>query len=586
MSEPDLERAAASPVEIWTRREAIETRHASGAQEVAPDDGEKAKTGDVRLPSAAAATLGLWLFLLAFGGGCLTMYYGKIRYVPEIRWDEALTYLGVLSIIGACVVGLFALLAFLPGLIWSEALVWDSTLKERLCYEREDRRAEPCLIGILTRIAGPFALFLALVHIGSLVAPWISTKVQLVAAWISLEVPFVAGTVRSLFTIGGLLLAAQLSHREFRADLGFGNPSAIKKWSWKWLWTARRENKEPSTAPRSLLAKSLFWFVVSALLGWSGIALGELILGGGAETWALSAVCTVVVAAANVMVSMLFRKRWPAAVLTGVVAAFIVLAAGEGLERDKSLLTRVMGRFGVGEASKVLLVTKEDARDLLRAQGVPFEPIEGERPDGAVQVSDVSMLSRLGTNYFLQHGRRRFQLPKDEVWSWSASTDPESGTVVLAAGGNTELFMEDGARLPPPPKVPHQLDFTGARSRIRTEAVWPHLVLLVRECPARYRLVKLQSIAEKDRRILGVTGKPGAGGGETLEPKSVVKTVLSVRKARIDECVLEPQERLEPGEYGLFNSETGELAAFGVDPPAVPNPRLALQHDLLSVARF
>jgi len=36
-----------------------------------------------RFPNSAAATLGLWLFLVVFGGGCLALYYARIRYIPD-----------------------------------------------------------------------------------------------------------------------------------------------------------------------------------------------------------------------------------------------------------------------------------------------------------------------------------------------------------------------------------------------------------------------------------------------------------------------------------------------------------------------
>jgi hypothetical protein len=109
-------------------------------------------------------TLVLWVILVAFGGGCLAWYCSSVRYFPDIRWDQALSYLGVLSIIGGVLVVGFGFLAFVPGVIWSELLISDRTLWPSLSYRRHHDQRERCLIRVLIVIAVPFAVFMFPTH--------------------------------------------------------------------------------------------------------------------------------------------------------------------------------------------------------------------------------------------------------------------------------------------------------------------------------------------------------------------------------------------------------------------------------------
>src|SRR5579863_5757913 len=123
------------------------------------------KPVEQRLPTAAGATVVLWLILLAFGGGCLAWYYRSISYFPKIAWQESLSYLAVLSIIGGGLVVAFGLLAFLPGVVWSEVLLSDCKLGPSLRYTRADGEVEPCILRISRVIGMPFAIFILLLHI-------------------------------------------------------------------------------------------------------------------------------------------------------------------------------------------------------------------------------------------------------------------------------------------------------------------------------------------------------------------------------------------------------------------------------------
>jgi hypothetical protein len=527
--------------------------------EATSEPGSRVGSIVVRSPSAAAATLGLWVFLLVFGGGCLALYYARIRYIPEIRWEESLTELGVLSILGGCVVALFGLLALLPGVIWSEALVWDVTLQRNLTYlehggrepwSREFWRREPCPAGIWWRIGLPFTVFMLCVHFGLVKG---------------------GATLLAVSSALGIVLAMLLCLRELRADLGYG-PAEVRRWSWSWLLTAHRNprsekvrescrvqapdphrDEDLHAAPHSRLTKYLFWFFLSAMLGWASLVF-ELVLRGWRPDWWLGGICTLVVVAANFVVAMLFKLHRSGAILTGVVAAFVLLAAGEVLEGRASLVNRVMGTFGVGEDAKVVLVAKNEAREILKGQHIPYDDVSS--PQGAVRVSNVSMLSRLGIDYFLRYGGRQFMIPKDKVWSWSAEAGPRI-IVLRDHEGDSDLSIETGRLLG------SEALFVGSGAGVATKESRPEFVVTMMGEPSKtWCLVRLRSDHQQRILSLRVTSIPGA----EFEPETRVGS-FSPWQERPDVWHLPLREPLPAGEYGLWDSSNGGLAAFAVKAP-------------------
>jgi hypothetical protein len=530
-------------VEAWSRRAVFSVRRRGCEPHPKPDPASKTESIASRFPSSAAATLGLWAFLLVFGGGCLALYYARIGYIPEIHWDEALTELFVLSLIGGCVVALFGLLAFLPGAIWSEALIWDPTLQQHLCYVRDDCRREPCPATVWRRLGYPFAVFVIFVHIGFWLGFW----------------PLV------MLSGAGIVFAFRLYLRGLCAD-GYG-PAEVRWWSWPWFLTAwcsppggrtpgsRMANPlhpHASKPPHSRLTKYLFWFLISLALGCASLLLEPVLLGWRSSGLLLSVViCPLVIIVANLAVAMLFKLHLPAAILTGVVAAFLLLVAGEAIDRRDSLLHRTLGAFGVGEDSEVVLVAKADARQILDGQGIPYENVTA--PGGAVRVTHVSMLSRLGINYFLRYGGRQFLLPKDKVWSWSAGASPR---IVLRDRKNDfDLVMEAGRMLG------RNALFAGAGASVTTRQSRPDLVLTMKAAPSN-ALSLVQLTSDYDQRILRLTDSPKPGA--ELEPAAKLGN-LSIWREIPEVWHLSPGKPLPPGEYGLWDSSSGELAAFSVD---------------------
>jgi hypothetical protein len=358
----------------------------------------------IRLPTAAAASLALWVFLLAFGGGCLALYYARIRYVPEITWEESLTYLGALSIIGGCLVVLFGLLAFLPGVIWAEFLIGDASLEGALSYQRADRQLEPCLRRVAWRLGVSFLILMIAAHI---------VLCKQLPSWLSL----VGIVPTSLFFIWTL-----------REDLRFPEPSQWwRRWLWS-IWFAGLPDEAPARARDSLgsrTTKYLAAYLVSGSLGLAALWFTSKVMSGNGMNLELGTLCTVVVVVANLLVAVLYRAHRPGAILVAALAALVLLAGGELIEDKASLVSRVMAHFGVGRDVQVSLIVKHEAFDLLRKQHVP---VDAGPSDLIGRVDGVCMLSRLGKDYFLLYDKQSFSLPKGMVVSWSKPLDSADST--------------------------------------------------------------------------------------------------------------------------------------------------------------
>src|ERR1700710_2957120 len=101
--------------------------------------GAAAKSSEAPQESANAsqipkldASVALWLMLFVFGGGLLALYYAGVGYFPEVSWQDALTYLALMTIIGGSLLVAYSFLLFVPGVIWSEFLICDDQLKQVL----------------------------------------------------------------------------------------------------------------------------------------------------------------------------------------------------------------------------------------------------------------------------------------------------------------------------------------------------------------------------------------------------------------------------------------------------------------------
>lgn len=308
-----------------------------------------------------------WLIFLSFGSLLLTLYYRQINYFPELSWEEALTYLAAVSVLGGGGTAIYALLLFIPGAIWSEFLIFDSKLRNILCYQGR----EPCFKHISLTLGLPFLTLMVLVH--------------LAAASGSQTVTFVVSAV------------------------GAASVLACFAWIFKEMRPATLRLKYVMSASLSA------WVSLAALLILYSIASPS------EHSPFMLSICTAVVVASNFLVAVQFRQRPARAITTGLLAAFILLVCGEFVEGGRAALsTRVMEEFGLGGESRrnlLTLVVSQEGRDAFAAQCVKTPPSIAE---GKWAIQNARILSRLGSEYYLQVGECRVALPKDQVTSWSS----------------------------------------------------------------------------------------------------------------------------------------------------------------------
>lgn len=413
--------------------------------------------------TAAVSSLVLWLVLIGFGGGCLAWYYGSIHYFPDIAWEEALSFLGVLSIIGGSLTVAFALLAFLPGVLWSEVLLEDSHLHDPLTYKRADNTLEPCLVSIGSVIGIPFAEFILGMH------------VLIFATGMTWRLWYLEDAARTIvIALSSLALLAATSYQFER-----GVTAALKTWQERGKGRAQgtaesttceppplpasaptAEHTPPPAAPpapehpgasvatlrpqQSSIVKYLTAFVASELMGLAALLMLEDLFDD--QKWdgyLLAIFCAVVVVATNIFVAALFHERRPRAILVAGLATILLLAVGEWIEGSDSVLHKIMESYGVGEGTHYVLVVTTEGGELLKSQELPVQ--SGGKGAPAI-LRNVAILSRLGDNFFLGCGDRRVSLSRSAVVSWSTMS---SGDKRSQGGKQTKWHC-------PPPVRPGQ----------------------------------------------------------------------------------------------------------------------------------
>ena len=348
--------------------------------------------------SKANATLLVWLVFLAFGGGLLVSHYSRIHYLPIVGLDDALSFLFAVSLIGGGVALLYGFLLFFPGVIWSEFLIFDSYLKPRLCYDNGEE-VEPCLLYITRHLGVPFTIFMVAAHLALT-----STLIQIQAA----------GCVVGLIA-ASLYLWWSLQH--------LPRPS---------LLVSADADGVSSPTRHALLAKYIATFAVSATISLASLIAIARIIDPLGHSVLMLALCTVIVILANVFVAAQFRKRPSRAVVTSLLAAVILLAAGELQQSDGPMSERVLSAFGVdGGATSgvdgqdtVTVFIKAKNTDLVSRFGAAGITTHVDAVGGRIE--NVQILSRLGSEYFLQVNRKRFTLPKEMVLSWMREEHPKS----------------------------------------------------------------------------------------------------------------------------------------------------------------
>ncbi|MDP9120671.1 MAG: hypothetical protein M3O15_04770 [Acidobacteriota bacterium] len=503
------------------------------------------------------ASIALWLILFVFGGGLLALYYADIHYFPEVSWQNALTYMALMTMIGGSLLLVFSFLLLVPGAIWSEFLIFDRQLSRVLMMRF--RSCEPCVWSVMKRILFPFALFMAFCHslfyengppgfltlgaaaslaavssllgrdlreglesgstrrrqgipfpLASMGPPWdtlsryrfytglchaplfvafiarmlMSTDyLNNLATWIvanHLTILDVSATFHSSAVVAGctpsshglLWIAALLPLMVFPGSL-LKTAIARRRSHWDLASdtahsssprdelgrTASQQDQVPDEW--SLLCRSIVAFDIAALFSLAALWFFDRVyrrnllepFGPPNVPAKLLLLCTLVVIATSLAVSVLFQKRRRLALLASFLAALVLLGAGQLLpEPGARLPTRIMAHFGIGDHPGTLVLTSRGGRILrqhhicvefekgpltevdaagsggtvilVKASGDSSKSNSEERPREEVlaRAPDVTILSRLGSEFVISVGAppKTIVLPKREIVSWSS----------------------------------------------------------------------------------------------------------------------------------------------------------------------
>jgi hypothetical protein len=347
-----------------------------------------------------------WLVFLGFGGALLTFYYTHIHYFPEIEWKESFTYLAALSLLGGGAALTYSLLLFIPGVIWSEFLIFDTELRGQLCYQGSNGE-EPCYWNVLIHLALPFTAFMTVVH---------------VAKYFGRVEP------AAFFGMAGLIFYYFSDFREILATL-------------KCKLALHTQAENPSILAKAVLTASFaaFTSLVSLLFLYRFVNPES-------KSLPLLSICTLVVVGSNLLVAVQFRNKLPRAVVTGVLAALVLLFCGEILSEDAAHSIRIMEKFGLGgDSTAVTLVLNEKGRELLEGVGVKPSP-QAEAPLLSLGIQPFSsskywtiegarILSRLGNEYLIVADGRHITVPKDSIISWATAQQKPSGSGTVSVTG-------------------------------------------------------------------------------------------------------------------------------------------------------
>jgi hypothetical protein len=378
----------------------------------------------------------LWVILFVFGGGLLALYYAGIGYFPEVSWQDALTFMALMTIIGGSLLVAYSFLLLVPGAIWSEFLIYEQHLHPLLMMGH--RRWEPCVWAVTKRILFPFALFMAFCHFLLYEeGPWGLVPL---------------GAVASLLAVTGLLLRNLQKgfahfrrtapaafnptpdppslnwHRLFVAAThapflgafiakagGFGPDLTALPWGCALLWvlallplvsfaalflhsriearsvgqTAGHASHDPDHF--GLLCRAALAFGSAALLSLMALWFFHRIYERkpwepAGVPWSLLVLCTLVVIVTNLVVSVLFHDHRRQSLFASFLAALLLLGAGQllGTDPENTLPARIMASFGFGGQAVRLVVTERGGR-LLCEQGIAVDfETSGSVRDGAL----------------------------------------------------------------------------------------------------------------------------------------------------------------------------------------------------------
>jgi hypothetical protein len=96
--------------------------------------------------------------------------------------------------------------------------------------------------------------------------------------------------------------------------------------------------------------------------------------------------------------------------MASVIAVMLLLFA---VDRYTSLSEKLMALYGFGDDHKVCIVLNNEGKKVLTEMSPP-----GWNPKDPYKLHNASILSSVGSDYFLSLDNQKFILPKSTVTSW------------------------------------------------------------------------------------------------------------------------------------------------------------------------
>jgi hypothetical protein len=306
-----------------------------------------------------------WSCFLVLGGAIFVSYYNRINYMPEFDFASAVTILAAASVTAFFLVALFTISMIIPGVFWVET--WANETGFKHFWENDAGEKKPWLV------AGWF---------------WLP-----IFFWYGL---FIIGAL-GFVTYALLLLLLACCFFYFLYKKTAFDKKVFMRESWKFIFTS----------------------ICCALLAFLPIYTVSILMMSDIETTKGSSTFVgVLVAVAIIVINLaviMKRKTHNGAIyypVLGLLAFFILFSAFEIFHR---IPERVMEIYKFGAIKNASVVFKSEACLPLKMQGV-IQSFEAEAP---CKVSELTILSRLGEEFYIEKDKIRIAINKSDVISWA-----------------------------------------------------------------------------------------------------------------------------------------------------------------------
>ncbi|SEA01869.1 hypothetical protein [Alkalimonas amylolytica] len=308
-----------------------------------------------------------WFSFLSLGGAVYSLYYSNIGYMPDLDFQSAVTFLAVASITATLLVILFMVSLIIPGVFWVET--WSNDSKFKRYWEKEDGSKN------FLRVVGWFVIPLLF---------WLGVVVVIIS-----EKPIYLPVFLIVLILVGWILnkKSQLTGKELATEYG------------RLVFTS---------IGCTFLA--FFPIYIVSILTFSGVETtkGSSIFVGFLVAFAIGFINLLAIMKRKSQNGLIYYS------VLGLTAFFILFSSFEMFHR---IPERVMEIYKFGAIKNASVVFKSEACLPLKMQGV-IQSFEAEAP---CKVSELTILSRLGEEFYIEKDKIRIAINKSDVISWAVS---------------------------------------------------------------------------------------------------------------------------------------------------------------------